>query len=95
MHDDEERYEETVKFLKGLRESAEAEEIVRILAKADPYYDGQEWWGCALCGTSVVGLDGHEPGCPWRLAVEWVSHPKMMTPEETRRIVEAAGWQVP
>lgn len=52
-----------------------AEQIVRALATADPWYaDDDERHYCALCGSRLDRgqADDHEPDCPWRLAVEWV-----------------------
>jgi hypothetical protein len=69
-----------------------AEQIVRALTAADAPVDAERA-ECLLCGMAFRHLrpgpqlawdeaDGndpadHKPGCPWRLAREWVEqHPK-------------------
>lgn len=56
-----------------------AEIIVRALAAGDPTaadeHDGTPY--CTLCDTAkwngLARPANHDPDCPWRLAVEWVS----------------------
>ncbi len=50
-------------FQRGLWAGGAAVEIVRALAAT--HHEPFEW--CWLCRD-----DEHEPGCPWRLAREWV-----------------------
>ncbi len=57
----------------------DAEQIVRALAAADPIGPDKPW--CDLCRGNK---DGHDPDCPWRLAVEWVA-------AEDCRALEADG----
>jgi hypothetical protein len=50
------------------------EQIVRALAAADLTVQDHGLTGCALCDRYLPVLTAdHEPDCPWRLAVEWVS----------------------
>lgn len=60
------------------------EEIVRALAAVKPACcDATEC--CTLCdGHGWQASEGHEPDCPWRLAVEWVE----ANPRDDARDVE-------
>jgi len=58
-----------------------ADEIVRALAQRDPptHTDG-DGIHCGLCQALLEGAfdndtEHHEPGCPWRMAVEYDAPP--------------------
>ncbi len=71
------------------------EAIVRALAAADPrhHIEGTAWQiTCGLCSPvarpdsrAAPTTEGHEPDCPWRLAVEWCAA------EDTRQANIAAA----